>query len=93
MKSSAAVTVGIFDPEGDAADVKGSKTTSRLQTILALLLCESFLLLIKNRNSKRAEVFVTITEGRIRRQLYEIYEGWNFNFGNTLLDWIQELPE
>ena len=21
------------------------------------------------------------------------YEGWNFNFGNTLLDWIQELLE
>ena len=21
------------------------------------------------------------------------YEGWNFNFGNTPLDWIQELPE
>ena len=20
-----------------------------------------------------------------------IYEGWNFNFGNTPLDWIQEL--
>ena len=22
-----------------------------------------------------------------------IYEGWNFNFGNTQLDWIQELLE
>ena len=22
-----------------------------------------------------------------------IYEGWNFNFGNTPLDWIQELLE
>ena len=22
-----------------------------------------------------------------------MYEGWNFNFGNTLLDWIQELLE
>ena len=22
-----------------------------------------------------------------------IYEGWNFNFGNTPLDWIQELME
>ena len=22
-----------------------------------------------------------------------LYEGWNFNFGNTPLDWIQELPE
>ena len=22
-----------------------------------------------------------------------LYEGWNFNFGNTLLDWIQELLE
>ena len=21
------------------------------------------------------------------------YEGWNFNFGNTPLDWIQELLE
>ena len=24
---------------------------------------------------------------------YHIYEGWNFNFGNTPLDWIQELLE
>ena len=23
----------------------------------------------------------------------DIYEGWNFNFGNTPLDWIQELLE
>ena len=23
----------------------------------------------------------------------KMYEGWNFNFGNTLLDWIQELLE
>ena len=23
----------------------------------------------------------------------KIYEGWNFNFGNTPLDWIQELLE
>ena len=22
-----------------------------------------------------------------------MYEGWNFNFGNTPLDWIQELLE
>ena len=22
-----------------------------------------------------------------------LYEGWNFNFGNTPLDWIQELLE
>ena len=22
-----------------------------------------------------------------------IYEGWNFNFGNTPLDWVQELLE
>jgi hypothetical protein len=22
-----------------------------------------------------------------------IYEGWNFNFGNTMLDWIQALLE
>ena len=25
--------------------------------------------------------------------LHGIYEGWNFNFGNTPLDWIQELLE
>ena len=25
--------------------------------------------------------------------LYPTYEGWNFNFGNTPLDWIQELLE
>ena len=24
---------------------------------------------------------------------FSIYEGWNFNFGNTPLDWIQELLE
>ena len=24
---------------------------------------------------------------------YIKYEGWNFNFGNTPLDWIQELLE
>ena len=28
----------------------------------------------------------------VRRYIY-IYEGWNFNFGNTPLDWIQELLE
>ena len=25
--------------------------------------------------------------------MYIFYEGWNFNFGNTPLDWIQELLE
>ena len=27
------------------------------------------------------------------RHTLGIYEGWNFNFGNTPLDWIQELLE
>ena len=44
-----------------------------LQTRMDLLLCESFPLPIKNRNSDRAEMFVIITEGGIRRQLYEFY--------------------
>ena len=26
-------------------------------------------------------------------EMYHKYEGWNFNFGNTPLDWIQELLE
>ena len=25
--------------------------------------------------------------------IYIMYEGWNFNFGNTPLDWIQDLLE
>ena len=29
----------------------------------------------------------------IQRPLIHKYEGWNFNFGNTPLDWIQELLE
>ena len=27
------------------------------------------------------------------RKMWDFYEGWNFNFGNTPLDWIQELLE
>ena len=29
----------------------------------------------------------------VRCWLWQWYEGWNFNFGNTPLDWIQELLE
>ena len=28
-----------------------------------------------------------------RKKAWAIYKGWNFNFGNTPLDWIQELLE
>ena len=31
------------------------------------------------------------TEGKFSVEIR--YEGWNFNFGNTPLDWIQELLE
>ena len=30
---------------------------------------------------------------RKRSVVHQIYEGWNFDFGNTPLDWIQELLE
>jgi hypothetical protein len=39
----------------------------------SVVCCESFPLLIKNRKSERAEVFVIITDGGIRRQIYEFY--------------------
>ena len=30
---------------------------------------------------------------RLKTRVGSMYEGWNFNFGNTPLDWIQELLE
>jgi len=37
-----------------------------------------------------------ISKQRNNRMLlfsFFIYKGWNFNFGNTMLDWIQALLE
>jgi hypothetical protein len=39
----------------------------------SVVCCKSSPLPIKNRNSERAEVFVIITDGGIRTQLYEFY--------------------
>ena len=36
--------------------------------------------------------FTTIVSGPFKPPS-NTYEGWNFNFGNTPLDWIQELLE
>ena len=33
------------------------------------------------------------TSRHVLMLITEIYDGWNFNFGNTPLDWIQELLE
>ena len=34
-----------------------------------------------------------LSQEEFLRHLIFKYEGWNFNFGNTPLDWIQELLE
>lgn len=62
--------VGIFDPDGDAANAKGAKERTGFKQEWNFC-CVS--LPIKDRNSERAEMFLIITEGGIRRQLYEFY--------------------
>ena len=47
----------------------------------------SFTDIIKTFRNGNPTVYVGITLP------YKMYEGWNFNFGNTLLAWIQELLE
>ena len=39
---------------------------------------------------EKSELHLHIISGSTRSIKYE---GWNFNFGNTTLDWIQELLE
>ena len=39
------------------------------------------------------QVKITALWSGIPWSLVDIYEGWNFNFGDTPLDWIQELLE
>ena len=36
-------------------------------------------------------IYVYHTNGWPTIMNISVYEGWNFNFGNTSLDWIQEL--
>ena len=57
----------------------------------------------KKRHKFRKIGLFPFLDGRVRKyvicwvlqtELFAItYEGWNFNFGNTPLDWIQELLE
>ena len=46
--------------------------------------------------TQKKDVILPRTVGYVSaRHIYNTgtYEGWNFNFGNTPLDWIQELLE
>ena len=38
-------------------------------------------------------VFLVVQNTLQNQKVFSLYEGWNFNFGNTPLDWIQELLE
>jgi len=66
--------VGIFDPKGDAVAVNGAKERTGFKHEWNFCCVSLFPLPIKNRNLERAEMFVIIAEGGIRRQLYEFYK-------------------
>ena len=44
-------------------------------------------------NEQKSQVMLMTRRKRKDNKEVKIYEGWNFNFGNTPLDWIQELLE
>ena len=52
----------------------------------------------REQHNKLAQIsvplrYLCVLEISVMIALNHIYEGWNFNFGNTPLDWIQELLE
>ena len=49
----------------------------------------------ENRHVPQKNSVIGVTTQRlfIVHSIAHYYKGWNFNFGNTPLDWIQELLE
>ena len=43
-------------------------------------------------NERKDAIIIELRVLRLASSVF-LYEGWNFNFGNTPLDWIQELLE
>ena len=59
----------------------------RSGVIKVSVLLRIFAASLDNRCPKLADSVV------VSSSIIQMYEGWNFNFGNSPLDWIQELLE
>ena len=78
-------------------------TTEKCKVMLSLnnsqrirkgIKCRASILTLTFGTTRRAEMSalhtgLTLPPGKFLGA--QFYEGWNFNFGNTLLDWIQQL--